>query len=218
MMTENNFFTLCQKWSGFSDSKNIPKFFRQSFNVKDKKFVPYDELSAALKTEQLKNLIPHFFIDDKKQVCFAGNPEKHSEILDKVFALCSTDFSVFSNTYSQFNNAIILLNRLIASYWQQKGRFVILTMTWGNEETYGAAFSNVEKGSAVSVSTEGVNDWNCFKKGFLEMLKEIEPAEICWYGTVPEWIHKFYSLNDIVLIPKRFKRLQSKDLHQQLLF
>lgn len=185
MMTENNFFTLCQKWSGFSDSKNIPRFFRQSFNVKDKKFVPYDELSAAVKTEHSKNLIPHFFIDDKKQVCFAGNPEKHSEILDKVFALCSTDFSVFSNTYSQFNNAIILLNRLVASYWQQKGRFVILTLTWGNEETYEAAFSNIEKGSAVSVSTEGVNDWNCFKKGFLEMLKEIEPAEICWYGTVP---------------------------------
>lgn len=215
MMTENNFFTLCQKWCGFSQNAEIPMFYRQSIDVRDKIFVPYDELESVSKSVPLEKLVPHFFIDDKKQVNFACNPDGHSELLDKVYAVFSTDFSVFTNTYPQFNNALLLLNRLVASYWQQKDRFVVITLSWAGKETYETAFLNIEKGSAVGISTEGVSDWICFRNGFLEMLKVVQPSVICWYDRIPEWVYEYFSKDRIIQIPKRFKILQSRELAKE---
>lgn len=205
MMTENNFFTLCKKWCGFTQNAEIPRFYRQNIDFRDKIFVPYDELETASKSVPLEKLIPHFFIEDAKQVNFACNPDGHSELLDKVYAVFSTDFSVFTNTYPQFNNALLLLNRLNASYWQQKDRFVIITLSWAGEDTYETAFSNIEKGSSVGISTEGVSDWICFKNGFLEMLKIVAPSAICWYDRIPKWVFGYFSKDRIIQIPKRFK-------------
>ena len=86
-MTENNFFTHIQKWSVYkADTTEPPKFFRQSFDLADKTFVPYDELSSWKNAEPLQNLIPHFFIEDYKQTCFADNPLKHSKFLYACYA------------------------------------------------------------------------------------------------------------------------------------
>lgn len=205
MKTENNFFTLCQKWSRFSYNAEIPRFYKQNIDFKDKIFVPYDEVETASKSVSIEKLIPHFFISDEKQVNFACNPNSHLEILDKIYAVFSTDFSIYINTYPQFNNAILLLNRLIASYWQQQDRFVILTLSWAGKESYETAFSNIEEGSIVGISTEGVQDWICFKNGFLTMLQQIRPAFICWYDKIPEWIFGYFEKERIIRVPKRFK-------------
>ena len=206
MMTENNFFTHIQKWAVCKAvTTEPPKFFRQSFDLADKTFVPYDELSSWKNEVLLQNLIPHFFIEDYKQTCFADNPLKHSEFLDTCYAVFSPDYSVFTNSYSQFNNASLLLNRLIASYWQSIGRFVIITLSWANKDTYDTAFSNIEKGCIVGISTEGVSDWECFKSGFLEMLKRIEPSKICWYNRIPDWISNYYDIDSIIVMKNRHK-------------
>ena len=123
MMTQNNFFTHIQKWScRKSDTKAPPKFYRQVFELKNKIIVPYDELTSWKNEMPIGNLVPHFFIADDKQVCFADNPQKHSDILDSCFAVFSPDYSVFTNVYSQFNNAALLLNRLIAILLARYGK------------------------------------------------------------------------------------------------
>lgn len=215
MMTENNFFTHIQKWSVCkADTTEPPKFYRQSFDLADKIIVPYDELTSWEKDEPLQNLVPHFFIDDKKQVCFADNPKKHSDILDYCYAVFSPDYSVFINSYSQFNNASLLLNRLIASYWQGIGRFVIITLSWAAKDTYDTAFSNIEKGCIVGISTEGVSDWECFKNGFLEMLKRIEPSKIFWYDRIPEWVRDYYETENIIVMKKRHKAAKEREFEK----
>lgn len=215
MMTENNFFTHIQKWSVCkADTTEPPKFYRQSFDLADKIIVPYDELTSWEKEEPLQNLIPHFFIDDKKQVCFADNPKKHSDILDYCYVVFSPDYSVFINSYSQFNNASLLLNRLIASYWQGIGRFVIITLSWAGKDTYDTAFSNIEKGCIVGISTEGVSDWECFKNGFLEMLKRIEPSKIFWYDRIPEWVRDYYETENIIVMKKRHKAAKEREFEK----
>lgn len=215
MMTENNFFTHIQKWSVCkADTTEPPKFYRQSFDLADKIIVPYDELTSWEKDEPLQNLVPHFFIDDKKQVCFADNPKKHSDILDYCYAVFSPDYSVFINSYSQFNNASLLLNRLIASYWQGIGRFVIITLSWAGKDTYDTAFSNIEKGCIVGISTEGVSDWECFKNGFLEMLKRIEPSKIFWYDRIPEWVRDYYETENIIVMKKRHKAAKEREFEK----
>lgn len=212
MLTENNFFTHIQKWSCHNaNAKRPPKFFKQAICLDKKIIVPYDELNSWKNENPLENLVPHFFIEDFKQVCFADNPKKHSDILNSCYALFSPDYSVFTNGYSQFNNASLLLNRLIASYWQGMGRYVILTLSWALEDTYETAFSNIEKVVVVAVSTEGVNDWKCFKNGFLEMLQKVEPTKICWYGKIPNWINHCFSLENIISIKKRYRAVKEKE-------
>ncbi len=212
MLTENNFFTHIQKWAcRKEDSKKPPKFFKQVFDLNQKIIVPYDELNSWKNESPLENLVPHFFIEDSKQTCFADNPKKHSDILNSCYALFSPDYSVFTNGYSQFNNASLLLNRLIASYWQSMGRYVILTLSWALDDTYETAFSNIEKGVVVAVSTEGINDWLCFKNGFLEMLQKVEPSKICWYGKIPEWVSRYFSLKNIISIKKRHHAAKEKE-------
>lgn len=61
MMTENNFFTHIQKWAVCKAvTTEPPKFFRQSFDLADKTFVPYDELSSWKNgfLEMLKRIEP----------------------------------------------------------------------------------------------------------------------------------------------------------------
>ncbi len=213
MLTENNFFTLIKKWTcKTTNSKEPPRFFKQSINLQDKIFAPYDELGSWMKHEKPQRIIPHFFISDQKQTCFAGDPAKHSDILDSCFAVFSPDYSVFTNAYTQFNNAMILLNRLIASYWQSLERYVILTLSWAGGDTYDTAFSNIEKNCVVAISTEGVSDWECFKNGFLELLKRIEPQKICWYGKIPNWAYDYYDSSDIIRIKKRHIAIKEKEL------
>ena len=215
MMTENNFFTHIQKWSVFkADTREPPKFFRQSFDLADKTIIPYDELTSWKNDVHLEKLIPHFFIEDYKQTCFADNPQKHSDILDYCYAVFSPDYSVFTNGYSQFNNANLLLNRLIASYLQGIGRFVIITLSWAGKDTYDTAFSNIEKGCIVGISTEGVSDWECFKNGFLEMLKRVEPSKICWYDKIPRWVSDYYNIDNIIVMKKRHKAAREREFEK----
>lgn len=201
-MTENNFFTLARKWAGFYKSnENPPYFYRQHIDLNNKDFIPFDELSAFSKKFPIKNCIPHFFIADEKQAGFA--------LISKSYAIFSTDFSAFANTFSEFNNAMILLNRLIASHWQQSDRFVIMTFSWGDERTYETAFSNIDRGIVAGISAEGVCDWGCFKSGFLEMLKRVEPSKICWYDRIPLWVYDYYPKENIISVPKRFNRIKN---------
>ncbi len=221
MMTENNFFTLARKWAGFYKSyENPPHFYRQHMDLRNKDFIPFDELSAFSKKFPINNCIPHFFIADEKQVAFASNPLKDSDLISKSYAIFSTDFSAFANTFPEFNNAMILLNRLIASYWQQSDRFVIMTFSWGDERTYETAFSNIDKGIIAGISTEGVRDWVCFKSGFLEMLRQIEPSKICWYDQIPLWVYDYYLKENIISLPKRFTRIKgiSDENNKNLIF
>lgn len=216
-MTGNNFFTHIKKWGKFMEKTgNPPKFFKQIFSVDKKEFIPFDELRFRLKGDESKKFIPHFFIDDSKQTCFADNPDKYSNILDSTFAVCSPDYSVFLNVFPAFNNAVILLGRLVASYWQQKGHFVVLTLTWANEETFDMAFDNIEEGSIVAISTQGVSDYECFKRGFLEMLQRVKPSFICFHDKIPEWIYDVFPKDKITIIPKRHEQVKQRIKEKQL--
>lgn len=219
MLTQNNFFTMIKKWGmAIKDLGNPPMFYKQSFDTENKQFVPFDELKSRIKNTHKKDIISHFFIQDNKQVCFISNPAVHKDILNSVYATCSPDFSVFLNVYPQFNNATILLNRLIASSFQQQDRFVILTLSWGNADTYNVAFDNIQRGSIVAVSTLGINDQQCFRLGFTEMIKRVSPQKICWYYKIPDWVKNVYLLENIVIMQKRYENIESTKSDTQYLF
>lgn len=211
MKTSNNIFTMIQRWTPYiKENGSPPRFYKQSFNVRGKVFTPFDELKKRAKEVPKESLIPHFFIADAKQSCFISNPKAHSDVLNKVFATFSTDYSVPCNGCSEFNNAIILLNRAIASNFQMQGRFVILTMSWGGYDTYDMAFNNIDEGCIVGVSTVGVKDLRCFDEGFREMIRRVKPVDICWYGSIPKWVEEVYPLKSIIFIPKRSECVRQK--------
>ena len=125
-------------------------------------------------------------------------------------------FNVDTFQYQIYYNDRMLLNRLIASYWQGLGRSVIITLSWARKETYNTAFSNIEKGCIVGIATEGVSDWECFEKGFLEMLERIEPSKICWYDRVPEWVSNYYDTENIIIMKKRHKAVKEREFKKIL--
>lgn len=215
MMTANNLFTFIRKYGAQIKRMGCPPpFYRQVFDLTGKTFAPFDELKSRAKEAPLRCLVPHFFIDDSKQSCFVSNPFAHSDILDEVYAVISTDYSVYLDVPDELNNAVIFMNRFVASMWQQQGRYVILSVTWSGKDTYHAAFDNIEKGCAVSVSTCGVKNWNCFANGFKEMLLRIQPNRIYWYSRIPNWVYDVYPLENIVILEPRHKRAKRKTANE----
>ena len=77
-------------------------------------------------------------------------------------------------------------SRLIGAWCQQNGIKVVPTVTWGASDTYDFAFSGVEKGCAVAVSTVGITrrplPRHLFKRGMAELIRRIEPECIYIHG------------------------------------
>lgn len=219
MMTQNNLFTFIRKYGAeMKRLGNPPPFYRQDFDLAGKTFVPFDELKSRTKISATQALVPYMFIEDSKQACFLSNPRAHSDILDRAYAVCSTDYSVFLDVPSELNKAVILINRFIASKFQEYGRYVILTLTWSDSSTFDAAFGNIQDGCIVAISTLGVKNWQVFADGFMEMLSRFKPEKICWYGTIPSWVWGVYNKQNIIIMQSRFECIEYKrQMEQRLL-
>lgn len=72
----------------------------------------------------------------------------------------------------------------------KNGLKVCNNIRWGTEKTWEYCFDGVEKGSMVAVSTHGSirksDDRICFKEGFYEMIRVLEPSAILVYGNCPD--------------------------------
>lgn len=74
-------------------------------------------------------------------------------------------------------------NRWIGAYLQERGIKVIPTIGWGSKQTFKYAFSGVEKGSVVIVSTIGCQKVKKdFIRGYNKMRKVIKPSIVIVYG------------------------------------
>lgn len=146
-------------------------------------------LQKGLQQDDAQNCVLHYFVRDKAQCKLMESFASDRALHQRFYAVCSPDFSVDSaHSFSAFNNAAILKNRLCASVWQSEyGERVILTLIWGDESTYRYAFSNIEEGATIAVSHQGVQNEETFKKGFIAAVEVIKPRIICWYGKTPDY-------------------------------
>ena len=132
----------------------------------------------------------HFFIDDYQFVRVWKEPERYLPMLAKFQAVCSPDFS----TFTDFPGAIQLYNHYrkhwVGAYWQQHGLKVIPTISWADENSFDWCFEGEPVGSTVAVSSVGTQHdpkaKRLFELGYAEMKRQLQPSRIILYGNIPE--------------------------------
>lgn len=149
-------------------------------------------------------------LDYSETICFYENDLKFRNLItstnelfpdiDKFSSFISPDCSLYRDMPLILQITNVYLNRQIGFFLQQKGKYVIPNIRWGDERSYTRIISNevpfsflgVEKHSIVSVGTygciQGKNNLFYFREGLKAMLKEIEPEVVIVYGPMPQTI------------------------------
>ena len=132
----------------------------------------------------------HFFIDDYQFTRLWTNPDAYLELLGGFKAICTPDFS----TYTDFPRAVQIYNHYrkhwLGAYWQQNGITVIPTISWSDRDSFAWCFDGEPVGGAVAISSVGtqINKESraLFLAGYNEMLSRLQPERIFFYGIVPD--------------------------------
>lgn len=146
----------------------------------------------------------HFFIDDYQFNRVWTQPDTYLNRLRQFQAVCSPDFS----TFTDFPKAIQIYNhyrkRWLGVYWQEHGIRVIPTISWSDHNSYEWCFDGEPVGGYVAVSSVGtqVNKQAAalFRDGYAEMLNRLHPAAVIMYGTIPDWCK-----DDNIILVKAFQ-------------
>lgn len=115
-----------------------------------------------------------------------------TDLLMPAKAVLTPDFSLFIDMPEPMLRWNKYRSLFIGAYWQRKGIKVIPTAQWAGEETFDWCFKGLPLGGAVSVSSVGImrkkEASRLFKAGYEELLKQVKPSKVLWYGKVPEWL------------------------------
>lgn len=136
----------------------------------------------------------HFFLDDYQFFRVWREPDKYINILKKFKYVLSPDFSL----YTDYPKIMQMYNHYrkhwLATYWQSLGIKVIPTIAWSDHDSYEWCFDGEPIGGTVAVSSVGCmknrDAKRLFFDGYNEMLKNLKPKKIIFYGNVPDWIDK----------------------------
>lgn len=175
-----------------SGEYDIPIIKKLNVNISD------DCISYNLrKTKQTKGI--HFFIDDYQFNALWNNPEKYISSLLNYDFVCSPDFSLYRDMPLSMQIWNHFKKMWLNAYFQKYGVNMIPTVSWSDERSYDFCFDGIPRGSIVAVSSVGCfNDEESLKyfiKGYYEMIFQINPGKIIFYGTVPEGIEKENIIN-----------------------
>ncbi|MBR0411082.1 MAG: DUF4417 domain-containing protein [Eubacterium sp.] len=132
----------------------------------------------------------HFFIDDYQFIRVWNQPDVYISMLRKFQAVCTPDFS----TFTDFPKAIQIYNHYrkhwLGAYWQINGIRVIPTISWAGPDSYEWCFDGEPVGYTVAVSSVGTQadkeSRNLFLSGYNEMLLRLQPSKIIMYGNIPD--------------------------------
>lgn len=135
----------------------------------------------------------HFYLDDYQFERVWNQPERYAEMLRKFDFVFTPDFSLYMDMPKPLQIYNVYRNRLLGAYWQEQGINVIPTLSWSDEDSFRFAFSGIEPGGIVSVSTVGIYRNNeareIWLKGMAKMIKIVRPKTILIYGKPIEFEH-----------------------------
>ncbi len=144
--------------------------------------------AATEKSPENKGI--HFFVDDYRFVRLWRTPQKYISLLKKFQLVFSPDFSL----YADYPRAMQIYNHYrkhaLAAYWQSEGLTVVPTIGWSDADSFEWCFDGEPTGGTVAVSSVGTqankDSKARFLAGYFEMMKQLEPETIIFYGNVPD--------------------------------
>ena len=133
--------------------------------------------------------IIHCFVDDYQFARYWNRPDDYISKLLQFSAVCSPDFS----TYTDMPLAMQIYNHYrkhwVAAYWQMHGITVYPTISWSDESSYEWCFDGEPVGGVVAVSSVGTQadkeSKRLFLCGYEAMMKRLSPSWVIFYGKVP---------------------------------
>lgn len=164
---------------------DIPAIDQTQFEQAD--FIGFNYAKSEKHPE---NKAVHFFLDDYQFNRVWTYPDRYIEMLRRFRYVLSPDFSL----YTDFPMAMQIYNHYrkhwIARYWQESGIKVIPTICWSSSESFEWCFDGEPTQSIVAISSLGTQNSKerkkIFLEGYEEMIKRLDPAQIIFYGRVPE--------------------------------
>ena len=165
----------------------IPEIQAEKIDISKIEWIPFNFAKTA-KDRKQKGI--HFFVDDYQFVRLWNTPEKYIDLLRQFAAVCTPDFS----QYTDMPVAMRLYNHYrkhwLGAYWQAHGIKVIPSICWSDPESYAYCFDGEPVGSSVAISSVGTQSnaesKKLFDQGCREAIKRLDPVQILWYGTCPK--------------------------------
>lgn len=165
----------------------IPRIQPESFE--ECRMIGFNYAATCEKAQRAERGI-HFFLDDYQFQRIWGMPDYYLPLLKQFKYVLTPDFS----TYTDFPLALQIYNHYrkhwVGAYLQLHGIKVIPTISWSDEASYEWCFDGEPVESTVAVSSVGTNgnakSRELFLQGYEKMLVRLRPAQIIFYGNVPE--------------------------------
>ena len=199
--TKNNldyFHGNLAKHAKFCGHWDIP--YVESSGIIPNKVIPF---SKALKSSDYESWVMFYEYDTAFQRLW-NNPEKYLTTLQKYKGIVGPDFSL----YGDYPLALQIFNtyrsRVLTHWLKCNGVSVVPNVRWSTEYTYQFCFDGLRKKDIVFVGSHGCSkrsgDKQLFENGLKEMIKKIDPAVICIYGTVSSNVSELIASNNIKLV------------------
>lgn len=210
-----------KKYNFNSNNKwNIPEI--KGLKRLDKKieFIGFNYAKTFERLNQTKYGV-HFFLDDYQFNRLWNNPDKYIKLLSKFKYVLSPDFSLYLDYPKAMQIWKHFQKHWIGAYLELFDIKVIPTIGWSNEDSFEWCFDGEPKDSIVAVSSIGTqkyaNSKKLFLKGYIEMLKRLEPRKVLFWGNIPnelvvnkEIIHMGYIMDE------KFKLIKKKRINAGL--
>lgn len=151
------------------------------------KFIP---MNYANTEKDPENKIVHCFVDDYQFFRFWNRPDDYTQRLSHFRAVCSPDFSLYTDMPVAMQIYNHYRKHWLAAYWQMRGLIVYPTIAWSTPDSYDWCFDGEPVGGIVAVSSVGTlrnkESKRLFLRGYEEMMKRLSPKWVIFYGKVPE--------------------------------
>lgn len=181
-------FENCDK-AIFSSSNEwgIPEIQPEHINIRHIEWIPFNYAMTA-KNRGSKGL--HFYLDDYQFQRLWNRPDDYILLLRQFAAVCSPDFSQYTDMPPAMRMYNHYRKHWLAAYWQMNGIHVVPTICWSDSNSFEWCFDGEPTNSIVSISSVGTQadaeSQKMFADGCREAIKKLNPTEILWYGKCPE--------------------------------
>lgn len=170
-----------------NNSWGIPEIQPEHIDIRHIELIPFNYAMTA-KNRESKGL--HFYLDDYQFQRLWNRPDDYIPLLKQFAAVCSPDFSQYTDMPPAMRMYNHYRKHWLAAYWKMHEIHVIPTICWSDSNSFDWCFDGEPKNAIVSISSVGtqadVESQRMFADGCREAIKRLNPTEILWYGKCPE--------------------------------
>ena len=130
----------------------------------------------------------HFYLDDYRFEVVWSRPKKGLVHVQRYWAALTPDFSLYPQWPAVVQQWNTYRSRWLGRWWQEQGVRVVPTLNWSDEDSLEWCFLGIPRGQVVSLGVPDLRRVHVrrrFEAGVLEMRRQLDPAAVIVYGSLP---------------------------------